>query len=305
MANAAGQVGEAMARAQPVWLAAAVVLHVAGQVCRGLAWHGVLRASWPGVPRGRVCAWHVCGAGLTGVLPARGGDAVRVLLARREMPETPIAALVGSLVAEGALAAAFGMVLVVVACIAGVGSVADPSVSLLLAAAVGVTGLSLLAWRSGRVRRIVRDVGCGAAILRDPRRFARWVLPWQLGNRALRLGSVWCLLHAVGLPAGLAVVLAACAALSSGNAVPLPGANAATATAALLVALPLAAGQPVEVAAVVALAVAAPTILTLVGLTISFVLACALLGTWNPRGLVRAARALWVAPPRPELLPPR
>lgn len=116
---------------------------------------------------------------------------------------------------------------------------------------------------------------------------------------------MWCLLHAVGLPAGIAVVLATCAAQGSGNAVPLPGANVAMATAALLMALPVAAGRPVDAAAVAALAIATPAVLTLVGLSLSLVLACGLLGTWNPRGLIRSARAPWVAPPRPGLVPPQ
>ena len=35
------------------WLTAALVLHVCGQACRGLAWRGVLNAAWPGVTRRR------------------------------------------------------------------------------------------------------------------------------------------------------------------------------------------------------------------------------------------------------------
>ena len=75
----------APAGAQIGWLVLAVVLHVCGQVSRGVAWRGVLAATWPEVTRRRVCAWYVCGAGISGVLSPRGGDAVRVTLARREL----------------------------------------------------------------------------------------------------------------------------------------------------------------------------------------------------------------------------
>lgn len=198
-------------------------------------------------------------------------------------------------------AAALGLVLALVAVLVGAGTLVMPSAELFAAIAAMALGVAALAWRSRRIRRVIADVGLGAAILRDPRRFALRVVPWHLGNRALRLGSVWCLLHAVGLPAGIAVVLAVFAAQGSGNSIPLPGANIATSTAALLVALPLAAGGPVDAAAVAAMVIVAPVALTLVGLTISFVLACSLLGSWSPRELMRAKRALapMPAPPAP------
>ena len=91
----------APAGAQIGWLVLAVVLHVCGQVSRGVAWRGVLAATWPEVTRRRVCAWYVCGAGLSGVLSPRGGDAVRVTLARRELRDATWPALARTLCAEG------------------------------------------------------------------------------------------------------------------------------------------------------------------------------------------------------------
>src|SRR5690348_7674070 len=88
---------DALAGAHAGALAAAVVLHIAGQVCRGAAWRGVLVAAGPGVARRRVCAWHVCGAGLSGGRSARGGDAVRIALARREIDRATVPALAGTL----------------------------------------------------------------------------------------------------------------------------------------------------------------------------------------------------------------
>src|SRR3954449_6256311 len=83
--GAADRLLAALAGAHAGLLVAAIALHVGGQACRGLAWRGVLAAAWPGVTRRRACAWHVCGAGLSGVLSARGGDAVRIALARRQL----------------------------------------------------------------------------------------------------------------------------------------------------------------------------------------------------------------------------
>lgn len=291
-ADATRQLAEALPRASVGWLVAAVLLHVLGQLTRGVAWHGILSASWPGVTRRRACAWHVCGAGFSGLLSARGGDAIRIALARRELPGATWPALAGTLVAEGTFTAASGLALTLVAVVIGVGMLAPPSPVLLVAAAAGLAVLAVLVVRSPRVKRVVREVGRGAAILRDPRRFARDVLPWQVAGRVLRLAAVWAFLHAVGLPAGPAVVLAALTAQCTGNSVPIPGASWAASAVALAAALPIAAGHPLDAGAIAALAILQPVVLTFVGLSVSLVLLSVLVGARSPRALMRATRLL-------------
>lgn len=170
---------------------------------------------------------------------------------------------------------------------AGLGATGPP-VGLIAAGATTVAGLALVARRSARLRRAGRDLLRGAAILREPGRFVGRVLPWQLGNRALRLASMWCFLQCVGLPSGIAVVLVACAAQGAGSSVPLPVANVATAAGVLIAGLPVAAGRPVDLGAVAALAVVVPVTLTLVGLALSAGLAGVLMrrrGGWRARAV--------------------
>jgi Lysylphosphatidylglycerol synthase TM region len=274
------------------WLAAALVLHVCGQACRGLAWRGVLNAAWPGVTRRRACAWHICGAGLTGVLSVRGGDAVRMALAKRELPEATWPALAGSLAVEGSFEVVCGVALALVAASIGIGSVGAPSPALIAGAGGAAALIALLAVRSDRVRRLVREVRRGFAVLGDRRCWLREVLPWQVGARCLRFTAVACFLLAFGLPAAPAVVVAACAAQGSGALLPLPGAGPATWAAALVVALPIAAGHPIDEGSVAALAVVQPLMLTIVGVTASIGLLVVLCGARTPRALVRAVRAL-------------
>lgn len=278
------------------WLTAALVLHVCGQACRGLAWRGVLHAAWPGVTRRRVCAWHICGAGMTGVLSVRGGDAVRMALAKRELPEATWAALAGSLAVEGSFEVVCGIVLTFVAAWLGIGSLGAPSPALIAGAVVAAGAVAVLAARSARVRGIVREVRRGFAVLQDRRRWLRDVLPWQVAARLLRFMAVGCFLLAFGLPAAPAVVIAACAAQGSGALVPLPGAGPATWAAALLVTLPIAAGHPIDAGSVATLAVVQPLALTLVGVTISLGLLAILSGARTPRAL---ARAVWALRPQP------
>ena len=283
---------DALSGADVRLLAAAVTLHLCGQVARGIAWRGVLAATWPHVTRRRACAWHVCGAGLSGVLSARGGDAVRIALAKRELRTATWPALGGTLAAEGSFEAVCGVVLALVAVWMGVETLAAPSPLVVGAALVAIAAAALLALRCARARRIAREVGRGLAVLREPRRWLHQVLPWQVCARALRLGAVTCFLLAFGLPAAPAVVIAACAAQGSGAMVPLPGGGPATMAGALLVALPIAAGHPVDAGAVAALAIAWPAALTTVGVTVSLALLTALTGVRSPRALLRAVRVL-------------
>jgi hypothetical protein len=287
-----GQITDFLGRAHVPWLVAAVLLHVGGQVCRGLAWHGVLAASWPGLRRRRVCAWHVCGAGMTGVVSGRGGDLIRVALARRELPRATCPAIAGTLVAEGSFEVLSGIALGLAAMWIGVGSLASPS-PLVVAIAIGVAGLTgLAATRSTRIRRVVAEVGRGLRVLRDRRRFLRLVLPWQMAGRFLRLAAIACFLSAFGLPAAPAMIVAACVAQGSANVLPIPGAGVATAGAALLVALPMAAGHTLDAGSIAALAVTQTAVLTAVGLTSSLGLLAVLFRARTPAALVRAARAL-------------
>ena len=290
--SAADRLVDALAGAHTGLLCAAVGLHVGAQVCRGLAWRGVLAAAWPGVTRRRACAWHVCGAGLTGVLSARGGDAVRIALAKRDLRGASLPALAGTLAAEGSFETVFGLLVALVALRLGVGTVHAPSVALLVALAVVLPLVVLLAVRCARVRRIAREVGRGLSILRCPRAWAGQVLPWQVAARVVRLGAAACFLLAFGLPVAPAIVIAACAAQGSGGMLPLPGAGPAAVAAAMLVALPMAAGHPIDHGSVAALAIVQPTLLTAVGAGLSVVLLAALSGARTPRALLAAARAL-------------
>jgi hypothetical protein len=282
-------------------LAAGVALHVCGQVSRGLAWRGVLAASWPGVSRSRACAWYVCGAGLTGVLSARGGDAVRITLAKRELDTATWPSLAGTLCAEGSFEAVCGVVLALVTAWLGIRTVAAPSPIVLGAAAAVLAVAGLLALRWARARRVAREVGRGLAVLRQPRRWLRQVLPWQVCARMLRLAAVSCFLLAFGLPAAPAVVIAACAAQGSGAMIPLPGGGPAAMAGALLLALPVAAGHPLDTEAVATLAVVWPAALTTVGVAISLGLLVFLAGDLRGlRQLLRVAHAHRLAGAQPH-----
>src|SRR5215210_6846703 len=92
--------GNALAGASLGWLALGVLLHLANQAARGRGWFAIVRAASPGDPglrrRDAVLAW-VAGAGAGGVVSARGGDVVRVLLVSRRTESARGSVLAGTL----------------------------------------------------------------------------------------------------------------------------------------------------------------------------------------------------------------
>jgi len=286
-----GQIAAALSRADVIWIVVAVVLHLAGQAARGLAWHGVLHWSWPGSRRRSVCAWHMCGAGLTGVLSSRGGDVVRLALARRELHDASVPALAGTLVLENSFETISGLALTATAVWLGVGSFAPPPLRLLIALVAAAALLAIAARRSPRIRRFTAELLRGVSGLRNPRSFAWRVLPWQIAGRLLRLAAVWCFLKAFGLPTDPAVLVAASVAQGSGNTLPLPGVGIAASAAAIVAALPLAASHPLPGGSLGALALMQTAGLTALGVGTSTALLSALCDMRRPLTAVRSLLA--------------
>ena len=80
------------------YLVAALALSLGLQLCRGHAWANALRAAYPGdavSERGVVGAFLV-GAGMNGILPARGGDALKIVLAKRSVAGSAYPTIIAS-----------------------------------------------------------------------------------------------------------------------------------------------------------------------------------------------------------------
>src|SRR4051812_46774315 len=119
---------DAVAGVAAGWLVLGVLLHLSNQVFRGRGWYSIVCRSWD-APRKRdvVAAW-VAGAGAGGIVSARGGDAVRVLVLARRLPgKGTRAVLTGTLVAETVGETLLGLALLAVALGVGVGPSAGPS----------------------------------------------------------------------------------------------------------------------------------------------------------------------------------
>jgi Lysylphosphatidylglycerol synthase TM region len=298
--RAATGLAEAVGGAAPGWLGLAVGLHLANQVARGRGWCAVVDMARTGGPRLRrrdaVAAW-VAGAGMGGVVSARGGDAVRIVLLRQRLPDTGYSLLAGTLVAEAAGETAIGLGAVALLVVSGMGpapAVDDPAFAwIVLGTLVAVTTAAFLRSRWSGLRRLIEGVARGCAALREPRAYARGVLPWQLTSRMLRAASLVCFLVSFGLPATPEAVALVMLAQGGGRALPLAPASVAATVAILAIGLPSATGAAVGPGAVAAFVVGMSTTLTLVGVLLAAGIAARMIGLRR-----RSRRSLLVAAAR-------
>ena len=253
------------------WLVLGVGLHLANQVLRGRGWCALVRAASGDecAPRRRdtVAAW-VAGAGAGGLVSARGGDAVRVLLLRRRMPEAGCPMLAGTLVAEAAGECATGALLIAIALVVGVGPQLGASTATVAFVAAGLAlavVLLAVARRSSRVRRIAAGVARGCAPLRAPGAYARHVFPWQLASRACRLGALACFLAAFGIPATPAAVLLVAFAQGGSRMLPFAPASVGAGVALLAASFGPVTGSSVSAERLAAFYLGTSTLLTAVG----------------------------------------
>jgi hypothetical protein len=253
------------------WLMLGVSLHLANQVMRGRGWCAIVRAAARDDERPRrrdaIAAW-IAGAGAGGIVSARGGDAVRVLLLRRRMPAADCPLLAGTLVAEGAGEILVGVALLALALALGTGpavGLSTTTAACLIAAAAALAALFAAARRFPRVRRIAAGVRRGCSPLGRPAAYARSVLPWQLASRACRLGALACFLTAFGLPATPAAVLLVAFAQGGGRLVPFAPASVGASVALLAATFGPVTGSTVSPERLAAFFVGTSTVLTIVG----------------------------------------
>ena len=256
------------------WMVAGVLLHLAGQLARGRAWCAVIRAAHEAditVRRRDVLRAWVAGAGVTGIVSARGGDVVRVLMMRQRLPKTTCATLAGTLAAEAVAETACGAVVVGWAATAGLLPAAGASGLLVAVGAVAVVSavVAVFARRWERLRRVCSEAWQGLAALRRPAFYGRRVLPWELLGRGVRLASLTCFLLAFGLPVSIAAVALVMAAQAGGRLVPFGPAGTGVSLAILAMAFGTVTGETVPLDQLAAFVVGTSAVLTVVGLALS------------------------------------
>jgi hypothetical protein len=281
-----------------LFLGAAVVLQLLAGVVRVRGWFHVIRHSWPGPTRLRyrdVVVAHMGGVGWNAVLPAHTGDAVKVIIVNRRMPDRRLALLgattVPPAIVEGVFTALLvaGLVVTSVVSLDALTPTLHPTGVAIAAAGALAVGVIAAGFCRRHFRRLVGSVRAGLAVLAHPTVLVRCVVPWLVAGRIVRLLAYAAVLPAAGLPLSLGPALAL---MALQGATPSAGAAATPARIALLAAVLAGTGAsdvpPEQVAAALAAAYVATSAFNL---AVSITVIAWLLGTTSPRRIVAYVRS--------------
>jgi uncharacterized membrane protein YbhN (UPF0104 family) len=233
--------------------ALALLCLLAMQLARAWAWRNVLRAAYPDkpIPFLPLAAAYLAGAGINAILPAHAGDATKVFLVKRQIPDSSYPAVTSSFLVQTVFDTSVGILVLLYAISRGLlpplPRIPDlPAFEIsfwadhpnLFFITVGVTLLAIaigIFMLAHRVRRFWARVRQGVVILREPRRYIREVFAWQGVGWLFRFAAFWFFLEAFGIGGSVGNVMLVMSVQAIANIVPFtPG--GAGAQQALLVA---------------------------------------------------------------------
>ena len=295
---------EYFARIDLPYLAGALLLSLGLQLCRGHAWANALRAAYPrdAVSERGVVGAFLVGAGMNGILPARGGDAIKIVLAKRSVRGSSYAAIISSFVVLAPFDTAIGLVVLLYALTQGLLPAAPrlpelpafdisfwaahPDLLLFTVTALAIGLVVLIAVLSRRIESFWAHLKQGVAIFRDPRRYVREVLAWQATGWLLRFASFWLFLDAFNIGGSFDNVLLVMCVQAITGALPFTPGGAGAQQALLVVAL-----DGPTYAAVLAYSVGQQIAVTVWSVAIAFVTLGVIFRAWDLRRLIREGRA--------------
>ena len=282
-------------------LLAAIGCHLLKLASTSRAWRNILAAAYPDrvVPWRGILGAYVSGVGVNAVLPARGGDVVRIFLAHRAIPGSSYTTVVSSTAVLTFVDMTLATFVFVFALTQGVlpsldalsrlpafdyswaveDGVIRPGALIVLAVAVGGGGLLLHHfWRTLRAR-----VAQAFAVLDPPTRYVRTVAVWQLADWGLRFTTIWFFLGAFGIHQSIRNVLLAQAATSLAGLVPATPGGIGTEQALLVYAFR---GADIARSTLLAFSVGMRLTITVVNVVAGFAAIFLTLGTVRYRSVV-------------------
>jgi uncharacterized membrane protein YbhN (UPF0104 family) len=287
------------------WLLPALVVHLTNHVLRSIAWRNVLAAAYPAmrVPFLTVVSAYAVGVGLNALLPGRGGDAAKIALVRARLSGTSVTTIASSMSVIVLFDLAAATMLVLVVGLTGAVPFAPelPAAPgwlgehLPIALLVMLTAMScfVLCLRRARrpLSRLWSQAQQGGAILRTPAAYLHRVALVQAGAWCCRIGVVFCLMAAFGLPASVAGAALVMILTGLSTLVPLTPGGAGTQQVMLAYVL----SERATTAAILAFSVGMQVGITMVNAVLGVVAAMVAFRTLRPvtaaRSVLRLARA--------------
>jgi len=214
-----------LASVEFVPLLLAVACHLLKTVCTSRAWRNAVKAAYPDVPVPwrTIYGSYIAGVGVNAIVPARGGDAVRLFLAHRAVQGATYTTLAATMLVLSIFDSAVALILFFWALTQGAlpglgllpslpgfdfGFVAgNPELSLVVLLVLAILGVFGVVWLRFRWAEFKHRVGQGLVVLRDRRRYVRSVASWQAGDWLLRFVTIWFFLGAFGIEQSVRNVL--------------------------------------------------------------------------------------------------
>jgi uncharacterized membrane protein YbhN (UPF0104 family) len=233
-------------------LALAILCHLLKVTARTRAWRNIVQAAYPqtDVRWRSVYGAYVAGVGVNAILPARGGDVLKLYLLKHRVEGSTYPTLAATLLVDTLFDTVLASALVAWALAFGFLPGLDvlpnlPSIDWLylfqhprLGAVVGgvlvVVIVVGLVWGSRKVKDFWLRVRQGFTILRRPRAYVVRVVSWDALDWSLRLASVYFFLRAFGLPGGAENVALVQTTMSLSTALPFTPGGVGTEQALLL-----------------------------------------------------------------------
>lgn len=181
---------------------------------RSRAYFNVLRAAYPTetIRWRRIWGAYIAAYGFNNVIPARGGDVMKVFLVKTSIPRSTYPAVTASMMVEALFDLSIAIPVLLFAFTQGVfpkppdfaslGAFdlsfifGNPKLTFFLLTVVALLALLAFAWLSERAKRFWARVRQGLTILGDRRRFFREVWLVLFAGYLFRLAAFWMLLDA-------------------------------------------------------------------------------------------------------------
>jgi uncharacterized protein (TIRG00374 family) len=192
---------------------------------RSRAFFHTLRAAYPNEPIQfrRIWGAYIAAYGFNNVIPARGGDVVKVFLVKRSVPNSSYPAIGAAVCVEAVFDFVMAIFILTFAFSQGVFPkppdfaklnafdlsflASHPKFTLFAITALAVAVLVGFALLSQRVKAFWERVRQGLTILFDRRRYLREVFAWQFAGWCFRFTAFWLLLDAFNVGGSVRNVL--------------------------------------------------------------------------------------------------
>jgi uncharacterized membrane protein YbhN (UPF0104 family) len=205
------------------WLVIGIACHLCKLLAVSRAWRNIVKAAYPNrrVPWRQMFGAYVAGTGVNALIPARGGDVVRLYLAKHRIEGSTYTTLVSTSLLQTlfdmVVAGCFVLWAISQHVLPGLDVLRSPrlpsldygwafrhpTAGLILIGLLLLFGTALVAWVAEHVEAFKAKVAQGFAAFADRGYYLRRVAFWQLVDWSLRLTAVFFFLRAFGIPATL------------------------------------------------------------------------------------------------------